>query len=93
MRAMKEQHLDPARTIIAFLGGVHRVREITGSHISNIYRWMMPRDKRGTGGKVPYETADQLLDYAKENGVDLRGDDFFDAARLQKLLADQESAA
>lgn len=92
---MSEKHLDPARTIIAFLGGVHRVREITGSHISNIYRWMMPREKRGTGGKVPYETADQILGYAKENGIDLRGDDFFDASRLQKMIAaqQQESAA
>lgn len=93
METMSEKHLDPARSIIAHMGGIAKVCEITGRHISNVYRWMAPREKRGTGGKVPYEEADKLLAWASENGVDLRGDDFFDASRLQEMASNSEEEA
>jgi hypothetical protein len=42
---------------------------------------MYPKERGGTGGRVPQEEADKLLAYAKENSIDLKPADFFaDAA-------------
>jgi hypothetical protein len=89
---MSDKHLEPARSIIAVLDGVERVSIITGKHVTRVYRWMYPKERGGTGGSIPYEEATKLLQYARDNDVDLRGDDFFDAARLQALLASEAEA-
>ena len=60
-------HLDPAAAAIAILGGTGIVSKITGIDRSQVWRWMQPRNKGGTGGlipaglKSPAEPLDDLL--------------------------------
>ena len=73
---MSEKHLDPAKSIIAKIG-IDKVSEITGKHVSRVYRWMYPKDRGGTGGLIPQGDAPALLAYAKANEIDLSPADFF----------------
>lgn len=52
MLDMSSEHLEPARTVIAKIG-VDKVAEITGKHVSRVYRWMYPKSRGGTGGLIP----------------------------------------
>jgi hypothetical protein len=72
-----ENHLDPARYVIKRLGGVRAVAEIAGVDESTVRRWMMPREKKGSGGFIPVERAQVLLQWARENKIKLKADDFF----------------
>lgn len=74
---MSEHHLDPAKTVIAKLGGVEVVCNITGRHLSRVYRWMRGKENGGTGGFIPQNEAAKLLEYAKANRIKLSADDFF----------------
>lgn len=74
---MSEHHLDPAKSVIAKLGGVEVVCGITGKHVSRVYRWMHPKEKGGTGGFIPTTEAPKLLEYAKANRIKISADDFF----------------
>lgn len=74
---MAKEHLNPAATAIAKLGGPDRVSEITGKHISRIYRWMYAKARGGTGGRVPQDDAQKMLEFAKREGIDLSPADFF----------------
>lgn len=78
MLAMSDQHLEPARGVIAKIG-IDKVSELTGKHVSRVYRWMYPRDRGGTGGVIPASYAPRLLRYAKANGIDLSAEEFFPA--------------
>jgi hypothetical protein len=76
--AMSERkQLDPARTVIAKLGGAETVARITGKHVSRVYRWMKPKKIGGTGGTIPQADAVKLLHYAKAENIDLRAEHFF----------------
>ncbi len=73
---MSEKHLDPAKSIIAKIG-IDKVSEITGKHVSRVYRWMYPKDRGGTGGLIPQGDAPALLAYAKANEIELDAAEFF----------------
>ena len=73
---MSEKHLEPAKSIIAKIG-IDKVSEITGKHVSRVYRWMYPKDRGGTGGFIPQADVPTLLSYAKANNIDLSADEFF----------------
>lgn len=75
-RDMSENHLEPARSVIAKMG-VERVSAVTGKHISRVYRWMYPKDRGGTGGIIPQGDAFRLLAHARSEGIELSPDDFF----------------
>jgi hypothetical protein len=82
-------NLDPAKTVIDKIGGVEKAAEVTGKHISRIYRWMYSTVRGGTGGFVPHGDAVKLLEYAKGNELPLTAEDF-----IQKPSpAEKESAA
>lgn len=70
-------HLEPARSVILKFGGAEAGAEVTGKHLSRVYRWMYPRDRGGTGGLIPLQDAQKLLAVAATRGVALRPDDFF----------------
>jgi len=74
---MSETHLDPARSVIAKAGGVDVVVNVTGKHISRVYRWMYPKDRGGTGGIIPQADAEAILKHAKKHGLDISPADFF----------------
>lgn len=78
---MSEKHLEPAKTIIGRFGdgkaGVDKVSDITGKHVSRVYRWMYPKDRGGTGGLIPQGDCALLLAHAQQNGISLTPADFF----------------
>jgi hypothetical protein len=73
---MSENHLDPAKSIIAKIG-VGKVSELTRKDISRVYRWMYPKNRGGTGGLIPTADVPVLLAYAKDNDIELTADEFF----------------
>lgn len=73
---MSDKHLEPAKSIISKIG-IEKVSEITGKHVSRVYRWMYPKERGGTGGMIPQGEAPALLAYAKANEIDVSADDFF----------------
>ena len=79
---MKQDHLDPARRIVAAFGkgdiaaGVASVALITGRNPSTVYRWMYP-DGYGTGGFIPTREANALVLAASRFGIRLKHKDFF----------------
>ena len=69
-----------AEALIRKCGGHAAVAEICGVHVTRVYRWTYGRDKGGSDGCVPTRHQAQLLKGARERGVDLRPEDFFEAA-------------
>jgi hypothetical protein len=81
--------MEPAASIIRLMGGAQDVGDIVGKHPSRVYRWTYPESVReGTGGVIPAKDQRKLLDHAKAKGIDLQPGDFFDATRLQAILAE-----
>lgn len=76
MFGMKREHLEPARSIIAKIG-VEKMSEITGKHVSRVYRWMHPKEKGGTGGLIPQSDQPAILKYARDARIKLSERDFF----------------
>jgi hypothetical protein len=74
-----EQHLDPARSIIARLGGVDAVARVTGRDRTRVFRWMYSEAKGGTGGRIPMQQIPKLLKFAARRGKRLQHADFFNA--------------
>ncbi|WP_336288737.1 hypothetical protein [Bartonella sp. CB60] len=81
----------PAVMIIKHLGGAKHVSLIVQCHVSAIYKWTYPFEKReGKGGIIPAKYQVMLLDYAREHDIDLRPDDFFYPDRLQRLMQERQ---
>lgn len=72
--------LNPAHAIIQKCGGTHKVAAIVGRHPSRVFRWTRPRELGGTGGLIPSDLQQCLLEGARAAGVDLTPDDFFNFA-------------
>lgn len=85
-------HLEPARSIIGRLGGVDVVASITGKHRTNVFRWMYPPNRGGTGGMIPLREIPKLLKFAKTSGKRLRHSDFFTTAR-RRVPIEAETAS
>ncbi len=69
--------LNPASHIIALLGGPQATAELAGVHISRVFRWTYPKARGGTGGLVPAQHQQHLLDSARARGIALEPADFF----------------
>lgn len=69
--------LNPAYEIICALGGHKAVAELLSMDESGVYRWQYPRERGGTGGRIPARHILRLIAAAKERGETLRIDDFF----------------
>ena len=89
--AQKHDPLDPAATIIAYLGK-DVVQNATGLSRTRVYRISQPKDNGGADGLFSIEQARKLLDHARANGIDLVEADFFDAARLKEIMAAKVAA-
>jgi hypothetical protein len=84
---MRKHRLEPARSVIAKLGGIDVVSEATGRHVSRIYRWMYPKVQGGTGGLIPQSEAAKLLAFAHANQIPLSAADFFAADTGSEVAA------
>lgn len=89
---MSDQYLEPARTIIAKLGGIKRVAEALELDFTRPYRWMLPPSKGGTGGTIPSRHHQRLLDWADEQGLPLEPADFFCRRRRSRPGNDRVAA-
>jgi hypothetical protein len=88
--------MEPAISLITKIGngnfakGVNRLHLWTGIKKDAIYRWRYPVEKGGTGGVVPSQHQQKILDAARREGVPLTTADFFlspaDADEPQEIL-------
>lgn len=58
--------------------GVAIVAEIAAVHTSRVHRWTYPKERGGTGGTIPSQHQQAILDGAKARGIELRPEDFFE---------------
>lgn len=70
-----------AERIIAKMGGARRLAALLGLSPATVYRWRYPVERGGTGGLIPSEYHQPVLDLAAVHTVDLRPEDFFDRPR------------
>ncbi len=90
MTEILDYMITPAVMIIKYLGGAKRVSLISQCHVSAVYKWTYPFEKReGKGGIIPAKYQIMLLNYARDHGIDLRPEDFFYPERLQRLMQEQ----
>lgn len=84
---MAAMHMDPAKSILDRIG-YEKAAEVTGTHISRVYRWTYPAGAReGTGGVIPHAAAIKLLEYARGAGIDLDEAEFM---RAPSIVPDAE---
>lgn len=60
-----------AKEVIKLLKGPTAVAKVVGIHRCQVHRWTLPKDRYGTGGRVPRKHWEALLDYAQSKGIDL----------------------
>lgn len=74
---MSETHLEPAKSVIAKIG-IEKVSDVTGKHVSRVYRWMYPKERGGTGGFIPQADAQLILQHARANSIPLSASEFLE---------------
>lgn len=73
--------MEPAHTVITICGGFAAVADMTGRHEVNVRRWTYPKTQTGgTGGRIPSDCQELLLNEARARGIDLRPEHFFKLA-------------
>lgn len=63
--------LNPAWTVIQLLGGVRSTARAAEVDPSAVSRWAMPREKKGTEGRVPQRHWRRLMAYASAQKIKL----------------------
>lgn len=87
-----DHHVSPvAKRVLDKLGGARKVARILGRKPPGVYKWTYPRSRGGTGGLIPAECQQPLMDYAHSNGIeDLKPEDFFeDPAQRDTTAVDE----
>lgn len=79
--------MEPACKIIKLLGGPSVVAKIAGVHRTRVSNWMRPKLSGGTGGIIPINHINKLIEAAQEKGIVLSGDDFLPVTRKMKSRA------
>jgi hypothetical protein len=69
--------LEPAHTVITICGGYAETARMAGRSEVRIRRWEYTKEKGGTGGLIPADCQQVLLDAACAEGKDLRPEHFF----------------
>jgi hypothetical protein len=76
--------MSQADRIILILGdgnrsrGVALLSEITGVSPSGVHRWSYPKGRGGSGGHIPVQYHQSILDGARAREISLSPADFFD---------------
>lgn len=71
--------MTPAERIIDKFKGEANVAKAAGVDVSRVHRWRYSKERGGTGGVIPTRHQQNLLDHARESGIDLSPADFFDS--------------
>lgn len=72
-----------ADAIIRKCGGHNVVADICGVHVTRVYRWTYPKERGGCDGIIPAKRQAQLLHGARERGIGLAPNDFFEVAEAR----------
>jgi hypothetical protein len=72
----------PAEIVLTKIGGATVAAQVCQVDPSTPHRWTYPREKGGTGGHIPVKHRRALLQYARENGIELTAADFFGADEM-----------
>lgn len=70
-----------ATRVFELMGGAKRVSEVLGIHYNTVKRWEYPKERNGRDGFIPPASAQQLMDWSRENGGPLKPEHFFDDVR------------
>lgn len=68
--------MNPASKVIEKLGGEAVVAEVLETASTAPYRWQYSREKGGTGGLIPQRHHRKLLDFAHQNQISLKAEEF-----------------
>lgn len=63
--------MTPAETVVHAFGGFNEVAKIVGTRRHTVYRWLWPKEKGGTAGRVPQRYFHRLLAKAEMLGLQL----------------------
>lgn len=63
--------MSPAEKVIEAFGGVRRVATLLDIDRVWVWRWTQPKNKRGTGGKVPASQWQEILRHARDLEIDI----------------------
>jgi hypothetical protein len=69
--------LEPAHTVITICGGYAETARMAQRSEVRVRRWEYSKDKGGTGGLIPADCQQTLLDAARAEGKALRPEHFF----------------
>lgn len=72
--------LNPAHTVIEICGGTRVVADMVGRSQNRVRRWTYPKERGGTGGRIPSDMQVKILEVARLRGIPLQPSDFFRAA-------------
>lgn len=72
--------MEPATRILAILGGPSKVAARLGLHRTRVSNWKRPKDRGGSGGRIPQNHHRALLEYAREQGVEISAEDLLPAS-------------
>lgn len=80
IRLAKEMGLDApkisqAQRIIDKFGGVTTLARAIGRAPSTVNRWLYPRERGGTGGRIPTESVELVARAARQEGLYLSAED------------------
>ena len=73
--------MEPASSIIKHLGGPSKVAEIAHVHRTRVSNWMRPKEKGGTGGRIPQAHIPILLAAARDRGLNITAEDMLDHSK------------
>ena len=62
--------MEPAKSVISALGGPSAVARICGCHRTRVSNWVRPKDKGGTGGRIPQNHLRPILDALRARGIE-----------------------
>lgn len=60
--------MTPAEVVVSIFGGVSATARVAGVRPSTVCRWLQPRQRGGTGGRVPKWHHELLIEAAKARG-------------------------
>jgi hypothetical protein len=63
---------NPAYRVISALGGVRPTSRIVNVSPSAVSRWMLPKSRGGTGGRIPQRHWQTIINYANKNKLHIR---------------------
>lgn len=78
-----EVALNPAERIIGKFGGARIIADEIGVNQNAVHKWTYPKAKGGTGGLIPSDKQQAVLDAAKRLGKNVSPWDFFEDAQAQ----------